>query len=77
MYRSDFLHNTAERPYRSTREQLFSIGQMLRIRKGPLKGYLCRVVRIFRNDVTVKLDSLLKIVTGWLAYILLELLFGQ
>lgn len=31
-----------------------------------MKGYLCRVVRIFRNDVTVKLDSLLKIVTGWL-----------
>ncbi|KAK3138335.1 hypothetical protein QOZ80_5AG0367480 [Eleusine coracana subsp. coracana] len=54
---------STERPYRSTREQLFSIGQMLRIRKGPLKGYLCRVVRIFRNDVTVKLDSLLKIVT--------------
>ncbi|RLN30535.1 hypothetical protein C2845_PM05G32910 [Panicum miliaceum] len=56
-------HRGTERPYRSTREQLFSIGQMLRIRKGPLKGYLCRVVRIFRNDVTVKLDSLLKIVT--------------
>ncbi|KAF0925336.1 hypothetical protein E2562_016028 [Oryza meyeriana var. granulata] len=52
-----------ERPYRSTREELFSIGETLRIRKGPLKGYLCRVVRIFRNDVTVKLDSLLKIVT--------------
>ncbi|CAN6332486.1 unnamed protein product [Urochloa humidicola] len=56
-------HRNTERPYRSTREQLFSVGQMLRIRKGPLKGYLCRVVRIFRNDVTVKLDSLLKIVT--------------
>ncbi|XP_062231805.1 protein RNA-directed DNA methylation 3 [Phragmites australis] len=56
-------HRDSERPCRSTREQLFSIGQMLRIRKGPLKGYLCRVVRIFRNDVTVKLDSLLKIVT--------------
>ncbi|RLN00074.1 protein RNA-directed DNA methylation 3 [Panicum miliaceum] len=56
-------HRGTERPNRSTREQLFSIGQMLRIRKGPLKGYLCRVVRIFRNDVTVKLDSLLKIVT--------------
>ncbi|KQK05519.1 protein RNA-directed DNA methylation 3 isoform X2 [Brachypodium distachyon] len=51
-----------DRPYRA-REQLFSIGEMLRIRKGPMKGYLCRVVRIFRNDVTVKLDSLLKIVT--------------
>uniref|UniRef100_A0A0E0PPQ0 Uncharacterized protein n=1 Tax=Oryza rufipogon TaxID=4529 RepID=A0A0E0PPQ0_ORYRU len=60
-----FIHNESEneRPYRSTREQLFSIGEMLRIRKGPMKGYLCRVVRIFRNDVTVKLDSLLKIVT--------------
>ncbi|KAL6620493.1 hypothetical protein ACP70R_035632 [Stipagrostis hirtigluma subsp. patula] len=56
-------HQDSERTHRSTREQLFSIGQMLRIRKGPLKGYLCRVVRIFRNDVTVKLDSLLKIVT--------------
>ncbi|KAL5231855.1 hypothetical protein ABZP36_030631 [Zizania latifolia] len=56
-------HQDNERPYRSTREQLFSIGEVLRIRKGPLKGYLCRVVRIFRNDVTVKLDSLLKIVT--------------
>ncbi|WVZ99160.1 hypothetical protein U9M48_044499 [Paspalum notatum var. saurae] len=56
-------HRETERPYRSTREQLFSIGQMLRIKKGPLKGYLCRVVRIFRNDVTVKLESLLKIVT--------------
>jgi len=52
-----------ERPYRAPREQLFQVGEMLRIRKGPLKGYLCRVVRIFRNDVTVKLDSLLKIVT--------------
>ncbi|KAM0835533.1 hypothetical protein ACQ4PT_062861 [Festuca glaucescens] len=52
-----------ERSYRAPREQLFSIGEMLRIRKGPLKGYLCRVIRIFRNDVTVKLDSLLKIVT--------------
>ncbi|KAF8715860.1 hypothetical protein HU200_026817 [Digitaria exilis] len=56
-------HRNTERPYRSTREQLFSVGQMLRIKKGPLKGYLCRVVKIFRNDVTVKLDSLLKIVT--------------
>uniref|UniRef100_A0ACD5T8S6 Uncharacterized protein n=1 Tax=Avena sativa TaxID=4498 RepID=A0ACD5T8S6_AVESA len=55
-------HNN-ERSYRAPREQLFSIGEMLRIRKGPLKGYLCRVIRIFRNDVTVKLDSLLKIVT--------------
>ncbi|VAH20895.1 unnamed protein product [Triticum turgidum subsp. durum] len=52
-----------ERPYRAPREQLFQIGEMLRFRRGPLKGYLCRVVRIFRNDVTVKLDSLLKIVT--------------
>ena len=60
----DFLDHADERSYRPPREQLFSIGEMLRIRKGPLKGYLCRVIRIFRNDVTVKLDSLLKIVTG-------------
>ena len=60
----DFLDHTDERSYRAPREQLFAIGEMLRIRKGPLKGYLCRVIRIFRNDVTVKLDSLLKIVTG-------------
>ncbi|XP_020091605.1 protein RNA-directed DNA methylation 3 isoform X3 [Ananas comosus] len=45
------------------RDSLFSIGQTLRICKGPLKGYLCRVVRIFRSEVTVKLDSLVKIIT--------------
>lgn len=61
---SDFLDHTDERPYRAPREQLFQVGEVLRFRRGPLKGYLCRVVRIFRNDVTVKLDSLLKIVTG-------------
>jgi transcription elongation factor len=49
---------------RQERESLFSIGQTLRIRKGPLKGYLCRVVRMYRNDITVKLDSLVKILTG-------------
>ncbi|ONK75729.1 uncharacterized protein A4U43_C03F19930 [Asparagus officinalis] len=43
--------------------QIFSVGQTLRIRKGPLKGYLCRVVRIYRSDVTVKLDSLVKVIT--------------
>ena len=49
---------------RQERESLFSIGQTLRIRKGPLKGYLCRVVRMYRNDITVKLDSLVKLLTG-------------
>ncbi|WOK93955.1 protein RNA-directed DNA methylation 3 isoform X2 [Canna indica] len=48
---------------RSDNEQTFSIGQTLRIREGPLKGYLCRVVRIYRSDVTVKLDSLVKLIT--------------
>ncbi|CAL9106355.1 unnamed protein product [Musa textilis] len=43
--------------------QMFSIGQTLRIREGPLKGYLCRVVGIYRSDVTVKLDSLVKLIT--------------
>ncbi|KAG0475661.1 hypothetical protein HPP92_015347 [Vanilla planifolia] len=41
----------------------FSVGQTLRICKGPLKGYICRVVRIHRADVTVKLDSLAKLLT--------------
>ncbi|MQM18242.1 hypothetical protein Taro_051231 [Colocasia esculenta] len=44
-------------------DQLFTIGQTLRIRVGPLKGHLCRVVRIYRSDVTVKLDSLVKLMT--------------
>lgn len=51
---------------RQERESLFSIGQTLRIKKGPLKGYLCRVVRMYRNDITVKLDSLVKLLTGLL-----------
>uniref|UniRef100_A0A1D1Y2K9 Putative transcription elongation factor SPT5 1 n=1 Tax=Anthurium amnicola TaxID=1678845 RepID=A0A1D1Y2K9_9ARAE len=45
------------------RDQPFTVGQTLRIRVGPLKGYLCRVVRIYRSDVTVKLDSLAKLIT--------------
>ncbi|XP_042427174.1 protein RNA-directed DNA methylation 3-like isoform X1 [Zingiber officinale] len=44
-------------------DHVFSIGQSLRIREGPLKGYLCRVVGIYRSDVTVKLDSLGKLIT--------------
>lgn len=31
---------------------------------GPLKGYLCRVLAIRRSDVTVKLDSKQKVLTG-------------
>ncbi|KAL3520770.1 hypothetical protein ACH5RR_018919 [Cinchona calisaya] len=42
---------------------MFSVGQSLRIRVGPLKGYLCRVLAIRRSDVTVKLDSQHKILT--------------
>ncbi|KAM7268757.1 hypothetical protein ACFE04_010923 [Oxalis oulophora] len=41
----------------------FSIGQTLRIRIGPLKGYLCRVIAIRYSDVTVKLDSKQKVLT--------------
>lgn len=44
--------------------EMFSVGQSLRIRVGPLKGYLCRVIAIRRSDVTVKLDSQQKILTG-------------
>ncbi|XP_073016419.1 uncharacterized protein [Primulina eburnea] len=42
---------------------MFSVGQSLRIRVGPLKGYLCRVLAVRRSDVTVKLDSQKKILT--------------
>ena len=46
------------------KDGMFSIGQSLRIRVGPLKGYLCRVMAVRRSDVTVKLDSQQKILTG-------------
>ncbi|XP_004308761.1 PREDICTED: transcription elongation factor SPT5-like [Fragaria vesca subsp. vesca] len=42
---------------------MFSIGQTLRIRVGPLKGYLCRVLAIRRADITVKLDSQQRVLT--------------
>ncbi|KAK7281349.1 hypothetical protein RIF29_09254 [Crotalaria pallida] len=44
-------------------EKQVRIGQTLRIRIGPLKGYLCRVIVLCRNDVTVKLDSQQKVLT--------------
>lgn len=48
---------------------MFSIGQTLRIRVGPLKGYLCRVIAVRKRDVTVKLDSQQKVLTGLLVVI--------
>ncbi|KAB1219015.1 hypothetical protein CJ030_MR3G015069 [Morella rubra] len=42
---------------RGDKDGMFSIGQTLRIRVGPLKGYLCRVLAIRYSDITVKLDS--------------------
>lgn len=48
---------------------MFSIGQTLRIRVGPLKGYLCRVIAVRKKDVTVKLDSQQKVLTGLLVVI--------
>ncbi|CAN1799948.1 Protein RNA-directed DNA methylation 3 [Linum perenne] len=42
---------------RRDNEAMYSIGQTLRIRLGPLKGHLCRVLAVRRSDVTVKLDS--------------------
>ncbi|OMP04197.1 hypothetical protein COLO4_09867 [Corchorus olitorius] len=48
---------------RGNREGMFSIGQTLRIRVGPLKGYLCRVLAVHYSDVTVKLDSKQKVLT--------------
>ncbi|KAK9127542.1 hypothetical protein Syun_016339 [Stephania yunnanensis] len=41
----------------------FSIGQTVRIRVGPLKGHICRVVAIYRSDVTVRLDTQIKVIT--------------
>ena len=46
------------------KDGLFSIGQTLRIRVGPLKGYLCQVVALRYSDVTVKLGSQQKVLTG-------------
>ncbi|CAN4115035.1 unnamed protein product [Withania somnifera] len=48
---------------REDKNEMFSVGQSLRIRVGPLKGYLCRVLAVRRSDVTVKLDSQQKILT--------------
>ncbi|XP_011031637.1 PREDICTED: hornerin isoform X1 [Populus euphratica] len=45
------------------KDGLFSIGQTLRIRVGPLKGYLCQVLAICYSDVTVKLGSQQKVLT--------------
>ncbi|XP_043704580.1 protein RNA-directed DNA methylation 3 [Telopea speciosissima] len=42
---------------------IFSIGQTVRIRVGPLKGYLCRVIAIYRSNVTVKLHCQLKVLS--------------
>ncbi|KAL2324054.1 hypothetical protein Fmac_023112 [Flemingia macrophylla] len=48
---------------RGDNNNMFTIGQSLRIRIGPLKGYLCRVIGLRRSDVTVKLDSQQKVLT--------------
>ncbi|KAK9190118.1 hypothetical protein WN943_018719 [Citrus x changshan-huyou] len=48
---------------RGDRDGMFAVGQTLRIRVGPLKGYLCRVLAVRYSDVTVKLDSQQKILT--------------
>lgn len=48
---------------------MYSIGQKLRIRVGPLKGYLCRVIGLRYSDITVKLDSQHKIFTGLFSYV--------
>ncbi|CAK7325384.1 unnamed protein product [Dovyalis caffra] len=45
------------------KDGLFFIGQTLRIRVGPLKGYLCQVLAIRYSDVTVKLASKQKVLT--------------
>ncbi|GAB2286890.1 hypothetical protein Dimus_021278 [Dionaea muscipula] len=61
---------SAEKPWQTRENNLnqrdkegFSIGQTLRIRIGPLKGYLCRVLAIRFSDITVKLASQQKVLT--------------
>lgn len=51
---------------RENKDGKFSIGQLLRIRVGPLKGYLCHVIGIQDSNVAVKLDSQHQIFTGWM-----------
>ncbi|KAL5717037.1 hypothetical protein ACHQM5_010120 [Ranunculus cassubicifolius] len=41
----------------------FSVGQTVRIRVGPLKGHLCRIISIYRSNVTVKVNSQTKILS--------------
>ncbi|XP_059666033.1 protein RNA-directed DNA methylation 3 [Cornus florida] len=48
---------------REDKDGMFSVGQALRIKVGPLKGYICRVLAVRRSDVTVKLDSQQKVLT--------------
>ncbi|XP_050212028.1 protein RNA-directed DNA methylation 3 [Mercurialis annua] len=48
---------------RGEKDGMYTIGQTLRIRIGPLKGYLCRVLAIRFSDITVKLDSKQKVLT--------------
>ncbi|KAK7259847.1 hypothetical protein RIF29_25462 [Crotalaria pallida] len=63
------MHSSQKKPWqarennlnRGDQDSVFSIGQTLRIRIGPLKGYLCRVIVLCRNDVTVELDSQQKV----------------
>lgn len=57
----DYHHNAANQ---GDKGSMYSIGQKLRIRVGPLKGYLCRVIALRYSDITVKLDSQHKIFTG-------------
>ncbi|KAK8953579.1 hypothetical protein KSP40_PGU003815 [Platanthera guangdongensis] len=64
--RSSEQEDDSQNPSRKSRSNNrgpFSVGQTLRICKGQLKGYLCRVIRIYRADITVKLDSLGKLLT--------------
>lgn len=61
-----YLTNVFNAVNRGDKDAMFSIGQTLRIRVGPLKGYLCRVLAIRHSDVTVKLDSQHKVLTGLL-----------
>ncbi|XP_078436037.1 uncharacterized protein LOC144706850 [Wolffia australiana] len=55
---ADYFAPYADKKHRQSSEDLpFKVGQNLRIRTGPKKGYICRVVRTCRSAAVVRLES--------------------
>ncbi|KAL1828017.1 hypothetical protein ACET3Z_006429 [Daucus carota] len=50
--------NTDSRKYNlGGKDVIFTVGQSLKIRMGPLKGYCCQIVELSHSEIMVKLDS--------------------